>query len=61
MFITYFQVTDEELSNSSTIFPHSPPLSKEGFYYRKIFSKYYPDCDNFAPYKWASMDQQWNV
>lgn len=48
------KVTDEELANASQKFPHATPTSKEGYYYRKIFTEFYPNCDNLVPYKWQT-------
>ena len=41
-------VTDEEFSQAEALFPNNPPQSKEEFYYRSIFDKYYPGCDKFV-------------
>jgi len=35
-------VSDEELANAKYRFPVNPPLSKEEFYYRSIFSEQFP-------------------
>lgn len=35
-------VTDEEFSMASKLYPFNTPLSKEGFYYRRIFEKMFP-------------------
>lgn len=32
-------VTDEELATAGSTFPHDPPTTKEGYFYRKIFEK----------------------
>ena len=29
-------------------FPNNPPQSKEEYYYRAVFDKYYPNCDKFV-------------
>ena len=29
-------------------FPNNTPQSKEEYYYRSVFEKYYPDCDKFV-------------
>lgn len=36
------QVTDEEMEKAAEIFPYNTPATKEAFFYRKIFHKYYP-------------------
>ncbi|MGH2664375.1 asparagine synthase B [Flavobacterium sp.] len=36
------QVTDEQLENASKLFPYNTPVTKEAYYYRSIFHKYYP-------------------
>jgi len=41
-------ITDEEFANASVTFPNNTPQSKEEFYYRKCFQKYYPNCDKFV-------------
>jgi len=36
------QVSDEQLAGASTEFPYNSPTTKEAYYYRSIFHKYYP-------------------
>ncbi len=36
------QVTDEEMELATTTFPYNTPATKEAYYYRTIFHKYYP-------------------
>lgn len=36
------QVTDEELAGAAVEFPYNSPTTKEAYFYRSIFSKYYP-------------------
>ena len=36
------KVTDIELESASTLFPYNTPVTKEAYYYRTIFHKYYP-------------------
>ncbi|HRG18629.1 MAG TPA: asparagine synthase B [Flavobacterium lutivivi] len=38
----FSQVTDEEMEKAAEIFPYNTPATKEAFFYRKIFHKYYP-------------------
>jgi asparagine synthase (glutamine-hydrolysing) len=36
------QVTDEALENAKELYPFNTPTTKEAYYYRTIFQKYYP-------------------
>ncbi len=36
------KVTDEEMEKAAEIFPYNTPATKEAFFYRTIFHKYYP-------------------
>jgi asparagine synthase (glutamine-hydrolysing) len=36
------QVTDEQLSGAVTEFPYNSPITKEAYFYRSIFHKYFP-------------------
>ncbi len=36
------QVTDEQMDSAAVLFPYNTPLTKEAYYYRTIFHKYYP-------------------
>lgn len=36
------QVTDEQLAGAGTEFPYNTPTTKEAYYYRSLFHKYYP-------------------
>lgn len=36
------QVTDEQLAGAATEFPYNTPTTKEAYFYRSIFNKYYP-------------------
>jgi len=36
------QVTDEQLAGAATEFPYNSPATKEAYFYRSIFNKYYP-------------------
>ncbi|TVU27541.1 hypothetical protein EJB05_30160 [Eragrostis curvula] len=35
-------VTDKMMSNAQFIFPHNTPTTKEGYYYRMIFERFFP-------------------
>jgi asparagine synthase (glutamine-hydrolysing) len=36
------QVTDKMLSNAKFIFPHNTPTTKEAYYYRMLFERFFP-------------------
>lgn len=36
------QVTDEQMEKATTLFPYNTPATKEAYFYRTIFHKYYP-------------------
>ncbi|MDI9258272.1 asparagine synthase B [Flavobacterium sedimenticola] len=36
------QVTDEQMEQAATLYPYNTPVTKEAYYYRTIFHKYYP-------------------
>ena len=36
------QVTDEQMAGAASLFPYNTPATKEAYYYRTIFHKYYP-------------------
>ena len=40
-------VTDAEFESVEERFPNNPPQSKEEYYYRSVFDKYFPNCDKF--------------
>ena len=40
--ITSLAVSDEDLANAKFRFPINPPMSKEEYYYRAIFSTHFP-------------------
>ena len=39
------RVTDAQLADALTRFPHSTPVTKEEYYYRHLFNSHYPGCD----------------
>jgi asparagine synthase (glutamine-hydrolysing) len=49
------RVSDEEFSTLRKSFTHAIPDTKEDYYYRKIFEKYYPGFSNTIPYKWLPL------
>jgi asparagine synthase (glutamine-hydrolysing) len=36
-------ISDEEFEKASELYPFNTPLSKEGFYYRQVFEKIFPN------------------
>lgn len=42
MFIIAFQVTDSMMMNANFVYPENTPTTKEGYYYRMIFEKFFP-------------------
>ncbi|MCG8701975.1 MAG: asparagine synthase B [Bacteroidales bacterium] len=36
-------ISDEEFSQAEALYPHNTPDTKEAFYFRKVFAKYYPE------------------
>ena len=36
------QVTEAQVAGAATEFPYNPPATKEAYFYRSIFNKYYP-------------------
>ena len=45
-------VSDEEFSQESIKFTYNTPKTKEAYYYRKIFNKYYKNHNVLTPYMW---------
>jgi asparagine synthase (glutamine-hydrolysing) len=50
-------VSDDEFQQDSIKFLHNTPVTKEAYYYRKIFHKYY-NHDKVIPYFWMP-NQKW--
>jgi len=48
-------VTDLEFSNFRKKWSHVSPDTKEDFFYRTIFDKYYAGFENTIPYKWLPL------
>ena len=47
------QISDEEYESEKGKFTFETPLTKEGYFYRKIFNEYYgAACDQLTPYQW---------
>uniref|UniRef100_A0A183CKS7 Asparagine synthetase [glutamine-hydrolyzing] n=1 Tax=Globodera pallida TaxID=36090 RepID=A0A183CKS7_GLOPA len=48
------QISDEEMANASSIFPHNTPATKEAFFVRKIFHQHFPsDSATQTVLKWV--------
>jgi len=45
-------VSDDELSQACNQYKHCTPLTKESYYYRKIFNKFFKKHDNLIPHFW---------
>jgi asparagine synthase (glutamine-hydrolysing) len=45
-------ITDQEFSNHAADFSHDTPKTKEAYYYRKIFTRYYGHHQKLTPYQW---------
>lgn len=45
-------VTDEEFQTKKQEYIHNPPVLKESFYYRQIFERQFPNCENLVPHFW---------
>jgi asparagine synthase (glutamine-hydrolysing) len=41
-FFFTFQVSDSMMMNASFVYPENTPKTKEGYYYRTIFEKFFP-------------------
>ncbi|KAK2887199.1 hypothetical protein Q8A67_015427 [Cirrhinus molitorella] len=46
------KVNDSQLEKASDLFPFNPPTTKEGFFIRQIFEKYYPGRSKWIPHYW---------
>lgn len=47
------QVTDEEYMMNKDKYKHCPPRTKEAYYFRKIYAKYYPSEQyHLTPFQW---------
>lgn len=42
LFDSFLQVTDKMMLNAQHIYPHNTPTSKEAYYYRMIFERFFP-------------------
>jgi len=46
------QISTKEFVENKDSFKINKPYLKESYYYRKLFSKYYPNCDDIIPHFW---------
>lgn len=46
------KVTDEEFEQNKNKEEFTGVYDKESYYYKKIFNKYYPNCNEIIPYYW---------
>ena len=46
------KVTDEELADAGTIYPYCTPVTKEAYYYRKVFNGIFPNRQEVIPGYW---------
>lgn len=47
------QISDEEYETKKHQFTFETPLTKEGYFYRKVFTEMYGEaCDKLTPYQW---------
>lgn len=42
----HFQVTNKMMLNATHIYPHNTPTTKEAYYYRMIFERFFPQVIN---------------
>jgi asparagine synthase (glutamine-hydrolysing) len=54
------QITDEEFENKKNSFDHIKPYSKEAYYYRKIWNKYYKTID-CIPHYWQPRNEKGTI
>ncbi|GAU93802.1 hypothetical protein RvY_05686-2 [Ramazzottius varieornatus] len=45
-------ISDADFASREKFYPHLTPPTKEAFYYRKVFEKYYPEREQWIPYFW---------
>ncbi|XP_030645403.1 asparagine synthetase [glutamine-hydrolyzing] [Chanos chanos] len=46
------EVTDSQMEKAKKLFPDNTPPTKEAFYFRQIFEKYYPERTQWTPHYW---------
>ena len=45
-------IKDEEFNSNKSLYHHCTPISKESYFYRKIFNKYFGNHDKLIPHFW---------
>ncbi len=45
-------ISDAEFESQSKVMEHNKPLTKEAYYYRKVFNSHYGKHQNLTPYQW---------
>ena len=48
----YSQICDADFKKREELYPFNTPQTKEAFYYRKTFEKFYPGREAWTPYMW---------
>ncbi|KAJ8267363.1 hypothetical protein COCON_G00125350 [Conger conger] len=46
------EVNDAQLESAAKVFPHCTPKTKEAYYYRQVFEKYYPGRAGWLSHYW---------
>ncbi|XP_061111460.1 asparagine synthetase [glutamine-hydrolyzing]-like [Conger conger] len=46
------EVNDSQLESAAKVFPHCTPKTKEAYYYRQVFEKYYPGRAGWLSHYW---------
>ncbi|XP_032898098.1 asparagine synthetase [glutamine-hydrolyzing] [Amblyraja radiata] len=46
------QVEDHHFENAAERFPFNPPNTKQCYFYRQIFERFFPGCAGWIPYYW---------
>ena len=46
------QISDEDMSRAPDVFQFNPPPTKQAYYYRQVFDKYYPGQAKWLPFYW---------
>ena len=45
-------ISDQEFESQASLYSHDTPKTKEAYFYRKIFTKYYGKHQQLTPYQW---------
>lgn len=43
------QVSDRMMKHAKNVYPHNTPLTKEAYFYRKEFEKFFPQVRMYQP------------